>query len=81
MNIQEFCQQLAEILDIEQVKPEDTLEDFEQWDSLAVLSVLAMVDSRYKVTIAAKDVRSAVTAGDLARLVEAKQSAAKSVNA
>jgi acyl carrier protein len=81
MNIHEFCQRLAEILDIEQVKPEDTLEDFEQWDSLAVLSVLAMVDSKYDVTIAAKDIRAAVTAGDLARLVEAKQTEIKPATA
>jgi acyl carrier protein len=81
MNIHEFCQRLAEILDIDQVKPEDTLEGFEQWDSLAVLSVLAMVDSKYNVTIAAKDIRGAVTAGDLARLVEAKQTETKPATA
>ena len=81
MNINEFCQRLAEILDIDQVKPEDTLEGFEQWDSLAVLSVLAMVDSKYNVTIAAKDIRGAVTAGDLAHLVEAKQTETKPATA
>jgi acyl carrier protein len=73
MNTLEFCQRLAEILDIEEVKPENTLKDFQQWDSLAVLSVLAMADSKYGVTIRADEIRSVVTAADLASLVDAKQ--------
>jgi acyl carrier protein len=72
MNTLEFCQRLAEILDIEEVKPENVLRDFEQWDSLAVLSVLAMADSKYGVTIRADEIRSVVTAAELAKLVEAK---------
>jgi len=73
MNKPEFYQRLAEILDAEEVKPEDALKDFDGWDSLAVLSVLAMADSKYGVAIKAGEIRSAVTIADLANLVEAKQ--------
>jgi acyl carrier protein len=73
MNKAEFCQKLAEILDLEEVKPENVLKEFDEWDSLAVLSVLAMADSKYGVTIKAEEIRSVVTAGDLADLVAAKQ--------
>lgn len=69
----EFYQKLAEILDIEEVKPESVLSEFDQWDSLAVLSVLAMTDARYGVTIRPHEIRSVVTAADLANLVEEKQ--------
>jgi acyl carrier protein len=69
----EFYQKLAEILDIEEVKPENILKDFDGWDSLAVLSVLAMADSKYGVSIKAEEIRSVVTAADLAGLFEAKQ--------
>ena len=72
MNTLEFCQRLAEILDIEEVKPENVLRGFEQWDSLAVLSVLAMADSKYGVTIRADEIRLVVTAAELAKLVEGK---------
>ncbi len=72
MNKPEFYQRLAEILDIEEVKPENVLKDFDSWDSLAVLSVLAMADSKYGLSIKADEVRSAVTAANLADLVEAK---------
>ena len=69
----EFYQRLAEILDVEEVKPENVLRDFEQWDSLAILSVLAMADSKYGVTIRAEEIRQVATAADLATLVETKQ--------
>ena len=62
-----------EILDIEEVKPENVLKDFEVWDSLAVLSVLAMTDAKYGVSVKAEEIRSVVTAADLANLVEAKR--------
>ena len=73
MDKQEFYQRLAEILDVEEVKPESVLKDFEVWDSLAVLSVLAMTDAKYGVSVKAEEIRSVVTAADLANLVEAKK--------
>ena len=69
----EFYERLAEILDLEEVKPGNVLKDFDGWDSLAMLSVLAMADSKYGVSIKAEEIRSVVTAADLANLIEAKQ--------
>jgi acyl carrier protein len=66
-------EQLAEILDVEQVRPEDVLGDFEAWDSLAILSVLALADSKYGVAIKAEEIRSVVSALDLANMIEAKK--------
>jgi len=68
-----FYDQLAKILDIEEVKPDNVLKDFEAWDSLAVLSVLAMADSTYGASIKADEIRSVVTVTDLANLVESKK--------
>lgn len=73
MDKPEFYKQLAAILDIEEIKPENVLKDYEQWDSLAILSVLAMADSKYRITIRADEIRQVITAADLAALVEAKQ--------
>ena len=73
MDKPEFYQKLAEILDVEEVKPEDVLKSFDVWDSLAILSVLAMADAKYGVSIKAEEIRSVVSAEDLARLVEAKR--------
>ena len=68
-----FYDQLAQILDAEEVKGEDKLADFDSWDSLAILSVLAMTDAQYGVSIKAEEIRSVVRAADLASLVETKQ--------
>jgi acyl carrier protein len=73
MDKSEFYQQLAAILDIEEVKPENVLKDYDQWDSLAILSVLALADSQYGVTIRAGEIRQVITAADLAALIEAKR--------
>jgi acyl carrier protein len=73
MDKSEFYQQLAAILDIEEVKPENVLKDYDQWDSLAILSVLALADSQYGITIRAGEIRQVVTAADLAALIEAKR--------
>ena len=73
MNKAEFYQRLAEILDVEEVTAGNVLRDFDEWDSLSVLSVLAMADSKYGVAVRAEEIRSVVTAADLAGLVEAKQ--------
>lgn len=73
MDKTKFYEQLAQILDVEEVKPENALKDFETWDSLAILSVLAMADSKYGVTIKAEEIRSVTTAEELAKLVESKQ--------
>ncbi|HVU27249.1 MAG TPA: acyl carrier protein [Verrucomicrobiae bacterium] len=73
MNKPEFYQRLAEILDAEEVKPENILKDFEGWDSLAVLSVLAMADAKYGVSIKAEEIRAINTAEELANLIASKQ--------
>jgi acyl carrier protein len=68
-----FYVKLATILDVEEVMPDNTLADFESWDSLSALSILALADSEYGVTLRAEELRSAVTAEDLANLLEAKR--------
>lgn len=73
MDKTKFYDQLAKILDIEAVKADDVLKDFEAWDSLAVLSVLALADSTYGASIKADEIRSVITALDLADLVESKK--------
>jgi len=61
---------LAEILEVERVKAADVLGEFEYWDSLTVLSVLAMLDSAYGLNLTAADIRRMKTAGELAAALE-----------
>lgn len=71
----EFLAEMAEILEEDSVSPGDELENFESWDSLAALSVLAMADSNFGVTLTAEEANSAKTVEDLYRLITAKQGA------
>ena len=47
---------LAEILEVERVNTADVLSEFEYWDSLTVLSILAMLDSEYGINLTAAEI-------------------------
>lgn len=64
-----FYDNLAEILEVDEVKPNDILQDFENWDSLTVLSVLAMLDASFGLNMTAKDLQKIETVGKLAEFV------------
>lgn len=68
----DFLNQMAEILEEAQVNSEDQLVDFEAWDSLTQLSIIALADETYGVTISAHEIRIAATIGGLQKLIESK---------
>ena len=65
----QFLKEMAEILDEESVKESDRLEEFSSWDSLAVLSVIAMADEKYGAAFSAQEIRSAETIHALYELI------------
>jgi len=69
----EFCEQIADILDVAEVKGADVLRDFEEWDSLSVLSTIAMLDARYGINITAVDLKDIRTVAELWDLVQARK--------
>lgn len=66
----ELYQDLAEALEVDEVHPEDVLQDFESWDSLTALGIVALLDGKYGVNFSAQDLRTAGTIGGLAALVQ-----------
>ena len=68
----EFCVRVAEVLDLPQVQESDVLTDFPEWDSLSVLSVVAMLDSKYGINLSATDLKQVRTVADLWNLVQSK---------
>jgi len=65
-----FCEKLAQVLDLEAVEPSDIIQDLPDWDSLAALSVVAMLDSRFGVHINASDLKRLTTVQDLMDFVD-----------
>ncbi len=66
---------LAEALEMDtaEINTEARFRDFENYSSLAELSVLAMLDSEFNIEIEMKDFNKLVTVGDLVYLVSSKQ--------
>jgi acyl carrier protein len=65
---------VAEILEVDDVKSTDLLDNFEEWDSLAVLSVIVMIDSDYRINLTAEEIRNSRTGQGLLDLVARKTS-------
>jgi acyl carrier protein len=69
----EFLQSLATILEVPAVKAEDDLKAFSQWDSLSVLSVIAMVDADYGVNMRAADFEDLKSTEDVWKFIQSKK--------
>ena len=76
MTKQEFIELLEEALEKDEstIKMEDIFRDYEEWDSLAALSVLAMVREEYDFQIPRTDFDKLQTVQELYDYVEAKTS-------
>jgi acyl carrier protein len=70
--MENFFKQVADILEVDEIKSTDVLRDLPEWDSISVLSVIAMVSSKYRINLTARDVRGASTAEDLHELISVK---------
>jgi len=71
--MENFYAELAELMEVDEVHRDDELEDYENWDSLGILEVIAMIDEKYGVTIDSKEVKGLVTVGDLEDLIQSKK--------
>lgn len=49
---------LAEILEVEELDITKKFRDYDEWDSLTSLSVLAMLDSDYNISMTFKEIAS-----------------------
>lgn len=63
---------IEEIMDLNEdtLTPETTLNDIEEWDSVAFLSFIAMMDDEFGKTIKGSVVREQKTVADLMALME-----------
>lgn len=69
----DYLVEMARILEVESVNEDDVLRDFELWDSLTVLAVLAFVDETYRVNVSALEMADVETIKDLHQLIESKK--------
>ena len=72
MNNEKKMELLADILDIEaeELTPETRLVDMEEWDSIAALSFIAMMDEEFGKEFKCADVKKIVTVQDALNVME-----------
>ena len=71
--MEEFYEKLSEIMELDEIKATDILEDFDEWDSLTVLSVIAMIDAQYDVNLTSADLKGIATPQALYELIGKKR--------
>ncbi len=65
--MKELVQKIAEILEVENVDITKKFSDYEEWDSLSALSILAMLDSDYKKAMKVADIRNFASIEDFCK--------------
>lgn len=73
--MENFLEQMAEILEVDTVQLTDTIVDFDAWDSLTTLSIIALVDEEYEVSLTNKEIIEAQTIEGLYNFITVKRNA------
>ena len=77
MDLKDFIQNFADQFDdtdASEIQANTVFKELEEWSSLIALSVIAMVDEEYDITIKGDDIRNSNTVEDLFNTVKAKVS-------
>lgn len=69
--IENFASQFDDT-DSSEFKPETRFHELDEWSSLIALSILAMVDEEYNITLRGDEIRGAITIEDLFNTIKAK---------
>ena len=75
MELKEFIENFAaqfDDTDASEFKGETKFRELEEWSSLIALSIIAMVDEEYDVTLTGDDMRAANTIEELYQIVKGK---------
>jgi acyl carrier protein len=46
-----FIESMSEVFERDDIGPDDVFRDYEEWDSMAYLSLIAMIDDNYDIVI------------------------------
>lgn len=75
MELNDFIEKFAEQFDdtdTSEFKAETEFKALDEWSSLSALSIIAMVDDEYDVTLKGDDIKNAETIEDLFNVVKSK---------
>ena len=75
MKLEDFIKNFADQFDNTDpsvIKADTVFKELEEWSSLIALSVIAMVDEEYDVTLKGDDIRGSATVEDLYNIVKSR---------
>jgi acyl carrier protein len=74
MSLNAFVANFANAVEVEaaRINAASEFKKLENWDSLSALSIIAMVDDAYQVSIGGEELESSDTVGDLWSLISTK---------
>lgn len=75
MNLKTFVENFADQYDDtdpSEIKPETIFKDLDEYSSLTALSIIAMVDDEYNVSLKGDDMRNTSTVEELYNLVKSR---------
>lgn len=76
MNIQDFIEKFAEAVEVdsaEDLNENTKFRELDEWSSLAVLSVIAMLDEEYDTQIENVDFKKLQTISDIVQFIECQK--------
>lgn len=71
--MEKYLEQMAELMEEDEINPSDEITSFEAWDSLTSLSIIALADDEYGITLSANDILEAKTIEGLYNLIQSKK--------
>ncbi len=71
MDNQKKLELIADVLELEadEIKPEDQLDDLDNWDSMSALSIIVMFEDNCGKTVTAADIKGFKTVQDIMNLM------------
>lgn len=75
MELKDFIEHFAEQFDdtdASEFQADTVFKDLDEWSSLIALSIIAMVDEEYDITIKGDDIRNSSTIEDLFNVVKSR---------
>lgn len=75
MELKDFIENFADQFDdtdASEIQAETVYKELDEWSSLIALSIIAMADEEYDVTLKGDDIRGAVTVEDLYNIVKSR---------
>jgi acyl carrier protein len=67
--MEQFYEKLKDILEVDSIALDDRIDSFDAWDSLSILSIIALLDSDFGIRITADELDKFETIKDIVEYI------------